>query len=341
MATLAVILLAVMFVIAAAAAFLSGFIPEIKEWFKSHSTQSNFSSESADMKPTNSSINMGKVKFFALGTVIFLVLLFSAFGSFYQIDQGERGVVLRNGKMVRIAEPGLGFKTPFIESVREISVRDHTFKFNKLEAYSYDQQPATLVVSVTYRVPSERVDDLYSEYGTLENLQVRALERRTFDAVKNVFGKFTAVRAIQEREKLGIDVNAAVRSAMGEIPVSVVGVQIEEVEFSAAYEQSIEQRMLAQVQIETTRQQKETATINAEIQVVKAKAEADAQRERFTAEADGIKLRGMAEAEAIRARAEALAANTNLVNLNAVDRWDGKLPATMVPGSSLPFVNIK
>ena len=96
--------------------------------------------------------------------------------------------------------------------------------------------------------------------------------------------------------------NTAVVEAMDGAPVQVVGVQIEEVGFSKAYEHSIEQRMLAQVQIETTRQQKETAVINAEIQVVKAKAEADARRQQFTAEADGIRLRGEAEAAAIRAK---------------------------------------
>ena len=300
------------------------------------------------MKPTDISpngrgpkIDGASVKYFGIGAVIFAVIIFCALGSWYQVDQGERGVVLRNGKITRISEPGLDFKVPFIDEVRHISVRDHTFNFDKLEAYSFDQQPASLRVSVTYRVPPERVDDLYSEYGNLENMQVRVLERKTYDVVKNVFGKFTAVSAIQNREKLGVDVNAAVRAAMGETPVMIVGVQIEEVGFSTAYEQSIEQRMLAQVQIETTRQQKETATINAEIIVVQAKADADAQRERFTAEADCIRLRGEAEASAIEARAKALAANTNLVNLNAVERWDGKLPATQVPGSALPFIGIK
>lgn len=278
---------------------------------------------------------------FAAAGVVFLILIFCAFGSWFQVDQGERGVVLRNGKLVGIAEPGLGFKVPFIDSVKTVSVREHTFNFEKLEAYSYDQQPATLRVSVTYRVPDTRVDDLYAEYGTLENLQTRVLERRTFDAVKNVFGKFTAVSAIQNREKLGVDVNNAVRTSMGDTPVVIAGVQIEEVGFSTAYEQSIEQRMLAQVQIETTRQQKDTAVINAEIQVLRAQADADALRAQFTAEADGIKLRGEAEATAIRARAEALAANTNLVNLNAIDKWDGKLPTTQVPGTALPFIGIK
>jgi len=75
--------------------------------------------------------------------VLFLLILFIAFGSWFQVDQGERGVVLRNGKLVRVSEPGLDFKTPFIDSVMMVSVRDHTFVFEKLEAYSYDQQPAT------------------------------------------------------------------------------------------------------------------------------------------------------------------------------------------------------
>ena len=77
----------------------------------------------------------------------------------------------------------------------------------KRQAYSYDQQPATLRVSVTYRVPPEHVAELYSEYGTINNLQMRVLERKTPDAVKNVFGQYTAVRAIQERQKLGLDLS--------------------------------------------------------------------------------------------------------------------------------------
>ena len=273
--------------------------------------------------------------------VLFVLILMLAFSSWFQVDQGERGVVLRNGKLVRVSEPGLDFKTPFIDSVSTVSVRDHTFIFENLEAYSYDQQPATLRVSVTYRVPAEHVAELYAEYGTISNLQMRVLERKTPDAVKNVFGRYTAVRAIQERQKLGVDVNAAVLSAMDGAPVQIVGVQVEEVGFSKAYEHSIEQRMLAQVQIETTRQQKETAMITAEIQVVKAKAEADARRQQFTAEADGIRMRGEAEAASIRAKAEALAANTNLVSLNAVEKWDGVLPSTQVPGAALPFIGIK
>lgn len=278
--------------------------------------------------------------FLATGVALFLLLLVAVFGAFFQVDQGERGVLLRNGQLVSVSEPGLGWKTPILDSVRYISVRDHNVTM-PMEAYSFDQQPATMQVSVTYRVPIDRVADLYSEYGTLENLQSRVVERRTPDAVKNAFGRFTAQRAIQEREKLGVEAAQAVAQAMREAPIQVVGVQIEEVGFSAAYEQSIEQRMLAQVQIETTRQQKQTAEIQAEIKVVQAKAAADAQREQFQAEADGIRMRGEAEADAIQVRGKALGSNPALIDLIAAEKWNGTLPATQVPGSALPFIGVK
>ena len=283
----------------------------------------------------------GKVLgFLGVVVVLFVVVLLIAFDAFFQVDQGERGVVLRNGKIVNVAEPGLGFKTPILDSVRFISVRDHNVTM-PLEAYSFDQQPANMKVSVTYRVPVDRVADLYSEYGTLENLQARVIERRTPDAAKNVFGKFTAARAIQEREKLGVETVQAVSTVMRDAPVQVVGVQVEEVGFSKAYEHSIEQRMLAQVQIETTRQQEQTAEIQANIRVVQARAEADAQREHAKAEADSIRMRGDAEAEAIEARGRALAANRGLVDLIAAEKWDGALPTTQVPGSALPFIGVR
>ena len=62
-----------------------------------------------------------------IGTVVAvlvgLVVLFVLGGSFYTIDAGERGVILRNGKVVGTAEPGLSFKLPIVDSVREITVQ--------------------------------------------------------------------------------------------------------------------------------------------------------------------------------------------------------------------------
>ncbi len=47
-----------------------------------------------------------------------------------------------------------------------------------------------------------------------------------------------------------------------------------------------------------------------------------------------------AEASAIRARGAALRDNPTLIELVQAERWNGILPTTMIPGSTVPFLNV-
>ena len=266
---------------------------------------------------------------FRLGSSILigLVVIYAAFASFYKVDQGERAVVLRWGATVGLSEPGPHFKVPWMDTVRMITVQTQTKRYQNLDTYSRDQQPADVTVSVTFQVSDPRM--IYEQYGDLEIATARLIDPRVIQGVKTIFGQYDAVRAIQERAALNSDVGNAVTSAITG-PVNVISVQIENIDFSDAYEQSVEQRMLAQVEIQKREQNLRTTEVEAQIARTKAQGEAEATR-----------LRGEAEASAIRARADALRANADLVQLQAVEKWDGKLPQTMVPGSALPFINLQ
>ena len=263
-----------------------------------------------------------------LSVLVGIVIAYLIFGSWYQVDQGERAVVLRFGELVGESGAGLHFKLPWVDAVRKITVQNQTKRYQNLEAYSRDQQPADLTVSVTYVVvnPSE----VYAQYGDLEGAVLRLIDPRLTAGIKTIFGQYDAVRAIQERTALNSDFDTAITSAIDGGPINVISVQIENIDFSDAYEQSVEQRMLAQVEIQ--RREQNLRTTEVEAQIAKTKAEG---------EADAIRLRGEAEAAAIRARADALRANADLVQLQAVEKWDGKLPTTMVPSSALPFINVQ
>ena len=63
-------------------------------------------------------------------------------------------------------------------------------------------------------------------------------------------------------------------------------------------------------------------------------------REQAQANADAIRLHGEAEGRAIAAKAKAFQDNPGYTNLIAVERWNGTLPHTMLPGSALPFISI-
>lgn len=275
------------------------------------------------------------------------------FGSWYTIDQTERGVILRNGAMVGTAQPGLGFKMPWVDSVAKVNVKTSTFSWDKMDTYSYDQQQAHLKVSVTLHAAADKVGELYSRFGGLDGAVSQLLAPHVNQQVKVVFGGYTAVRAIQGRAKLNSDIKESIAAALSGTDVLVIeSVQLENIEFSDVYLKSIEQRMLAEVEVQRLQQNAEREKVQAQITVTIANASADALRADAKAKSDAAKLagdgsayatkvRGDAEASAISARAAALASNQNLIALTQAERWNGVLPSTMLPGGSVPMLSLK
>lgn len=279
-----------------------------------------------------------KIGFGTAGAIA--VLLIILFGSVYTVDEKERGVLLRTGAFIGIAEPGLGFKIPFLDTVKFISVQNHTTHYERLQAYSHDQQAATLNVSVSWHVEPGEVGTLYKAYGDLDGMRLRLISRHVPTQVENTFGRYTAIKAVQERGRFVDDVAKALKDSI-KGPVVIDSVQIENIDFSDAYESSIEERMKAEVQVKTRTQMLETEKVQAEIRVTQANAEAEAKIAQAKADAEATRLRGEAEATAIKARAAALASNENLVELTKAERWDGKLPQTMLPNTTIPFLDAK
>lgn len=281
----------------------------------------------------------GFVATIGAGVVAGLLGLTVLLGSWYTVGEGERGVLTRNGAVIGVAKPGLGFKLPLFDGVEKVSIQTRIARYNKLQGYSRDQQPADMVVSVNYRLSPDKVQDIYTRYGGEEGLVARLITPRVLAETKTVFGRFNAVTAVQDRDRLNSEVRAAIAEAAGDM-ATIEGVQIENIDFSDAYEQSVEQRMLAEVEVQKLRQNAEREKVQADIHVTQANAKAQAVRAMAEAEAEATKLRGAAEATAIRARGEALRDNPSLVGLVQAERWDGKLPATMVPGSALPMLSL-
>lgn len=278
-------------------------------------------------------------RFAAIPLILALLLLVS--GSWYTVDQGEEGVVLRFGETVRIASHGLNFKVPLMESVVKISTRSDSRVYDGVESYSQDQQPAEIRISVTYQVPPGETAALYAKFGSTEAMMSRLLDRKLPQVLKIVFGRFSAATAIADRGRLNLEVYQALIAGIEDQPVLVEGVQVEDIKFSPAYEHSIEERMLAEVEVQKLRQNAEREKVQAQITVTKATAEADAVRAAAEAEADAIRLRGEAEAAAISARGAAIRDNPGLIDLTKAERWNGQLPTTMLPNGTVPFIGVQ
>lgn len=273
-----------------------------------------------------------------VGGLLAVLLLIALMGSWYTVNETERGVLLRNGALVGVIEPGLSFKIPFIESVKFISVQSNATTYQGLQAYSKDQQTATLNVSVSWHVVPAEVGKVYTQYQDLDGLVSRLISRQVPTQVENVFGQYNAVSSVQNRGKFVADVSKAIKDSIAG-PVVIDGVQVENIDFSDDYERSIALRMKAEVEVKTREQMLATEQVEAQIVVTRAQADADSKVAQAKADAEATRLRGNAEADAIKAKTLALSSNPALIELTKAERWDGKLPTTVLPNGTLPFID--
>lgn len=262
-------------------------------------------------------------------------------GMTYTIDEGERGVLLRFGEFSEVTDPGLHFKMPGMDKVVKIPIRVFTLPLEKVWGYSTDQQPADISLAITFAIKPEGVKDLYAQFGTIDNMYPRIIEPAAKQEMKAVFGQYTAIRSIQNREALNQAVEEAVIEALAQYTfLDIRSVQIQNIDFSDAYEQTIEDRMKAEVEVERFKQNLEREKIEASIALTRAQAAADAGVKAAEAQAKAIALRSEAEAQSIERKGKALRDNPGIVMLMQAEKWNGQLPTTMLPDSTVPVLGL-
>ncbi len=312
----------------------------MKKRIQPQMSRNRFDSQSFGIDLNSASIGnimMNRKNIIASILAVFIIIL--VFGGFYTIDERERGVVTRYGKVVDTPQPGLGFKFPIVDKVHKIPVQDYSEVYTDLQTYSKDQQPATLTVSVTYRLDQSNVLEIFTTYSTRQGVLDRLVTRKLMEEVKTVFGQYTAVSAIQDRGRLNSDIANAIQKSV-EGPVIILGVQVEDVSFSDAYEKSIEDRMLAEVAVQKEIQNGAREKELKKIKITQAEATSESTILNANAEAEAIRVKGEAEAAAIRARTEALKDNAKLIELVKAEKWNGVLPVTMLPNQTIPFIDM-
>ena len=88
---------------------------------------------------------------YALFAVLAIFIISTVLGSFFSVRTQTAAVIERFGKFNRVAEPGLNFKLPFVETKNEVSLV--TFQLEgSIETKTKDNVFVQLPVKVQYRI---------------------------------------------------------------------------------------------------------------------------------------------------------------------------------------------
>ncbi len=253
--------------------------------------------------------------FVGIAFLVLVVALMAASGT-YVINPGNRGVKVTLGKVSPDPLPeGFGLKAPFITSIVQVDVRQST-ALMKSDCFSSDLQQIKVQLNVLYRVKADAVVKIYQQYST-QRIFDQLVAPRVQEGLKEVTATQSAEQIVQNREDIKTKALEIVRRKVGEL-IDVNDIVIADIALSEQLEHAIEAKMV---------QAQEAA-----------KAKFIQQRAEIEALTAAIKAKG--EAEAIRIRSEALRGNPELIQLQIVEKWDGRTPLVISGAGGTGGANI-
>lgn len=269
-------------------------------------------------KPSAKLPKLNSMSYIAIGIVAIIIMLSSITSVFYTVNEGNRGIVLRSGEFSKIATPGLGAKLPFFDTVVPVDVR--TQKVETLtKGQTQDNQMVALNIAVNYHLDPLKLREIYGQSGI--DLGDKVITPRIHATVSSVISGYKAGSLISDRPGVMAKVDQSLRRDLSKYNINIESVMISGLAFNDKFQEAIEATQIAEQAVIQAGHKLESAKKVAEGVVVKAKGDAEAAR--ITAES--LKVQGGEE----------------YVRLEAVKRWDGKLPTYMTGGAPMPFVNIK
>lgn len=183
-------------------------------------------------------------------------------------------------------------------------------------------------VGITYRVDPEKVSTLFQRYrkgiDEITDVYLRNIVRDEFNRVASVKSVEYVYGA--GKDELRKQVEEATRTR-----VSDIGLVVESVYVIGSFRFPTEVVNAINMKIQATQQAQQRQN-----EVATAKAEADKRIEQARGEAESIRLNAIAQAEANRIIAQSL--TPEIVQFQAIQKWNGILPN--VTGGAVPMINI-
>jgi regulator of protease activity HflC (stomatin/prohibitin superfamily) len=200
---------------------------------------------------------------------------------------------------------------------------------DSIEARTNDGQTVNIDVTVIFNVNGERANDLYRTWG--QNYVQGFVRPTSRSIVREVVANFSAEQIYGEaRAQLGDDISSELRASFESQSLSLTELLVRDISFSEAFTESIEQKVVAEQNLERARTEAQTAQ-------TRAQGEANAAIAAAEGRAQATILQAQAEAEALRLVSEQIAANPSLIQYQYVQNLSDNVQLMLVPSNS-PFL---
>lgn len=306
------------------------------------------------------------------GVIAFLAVALIAVvpASFHTVNSGEIAVVKHLGEARLVRTAGTYFDFWLTESYDIYDAKVQNMDI-ATQAYSKDAQTMDIIMTVQYKIDETKAIDIANQYGSVDVLANR-IESIAIEKAKATLSSYSAMQIIETRSNISPTVENVIKDAVNEeYCVDIVAVVLTNIDFSEAFEKTVEDKMIAEQEKLKAQYEKETAIVNAEkelevaklaaqAKIEKAKADAEAEIEVARAEAEAIQLKSVEVARALgftitesvvtdeegvesvkytidftgKSSSEIALITEYLKYAEYLAKWDGKLPSVVAGDSA-------
>lgn len=281
-----------------------------------------------------------------VGAVILaLFLLITILSSFTIIPSGYTGVRTTFGQINSDVVPnGFAFKIPYVQHIQKVNNKQQEVTFNDT---IWGESSERTVVYMTDVVVTYRINPEYSAwiYANVNDYKQNALPATLVASAMKASMVSLDASYVTNRSKIEPIAMQNLQDAIdrkygGERVITIVNVNINNMDFEDSYNDAIAAKQVAQLQYEKQQIENQTAinVANAEAEQKRIAAQAEADKQVIAAQAEAESILAVAEAQAEANRKLAASLTDNLIEYEKIQAWDGELPK--VTGSTNSFVGI-
>jgi prohibitin 2 len=248
---------------------------------------------------------------------------------FVIVPAGNRGVLLRFGKVEGVKSEGLNMRMPFIESVELMSVRTQLYESDATAA-SKDLQDVTAKIAINYKVDPTKVGYIFQTIGMryIDVIAHPAIQ----ETVKEITAKFNAEDMILKRAEVKDMIVNALNTRLSQRDIVTESINITNFDFSDEFTRAIEAKVVAQQN--ALQAQNKLEQVKVEAQQAKAKAEGEASAAVAKAQGQAQAIQIVTDAQAAANAKISPSLSTEVLQYIFYDRLGSDIKVVVIPAGS-------
>lgn len=220
--------------------------------------------------------------------IVFVILIIIGLGAattrFAQVDEGQRGIIVTQGAVTGVQEPGIFFQ-PFAPFTRIalVNVRRQSREITQNVASS-DKQLYDIRIQVDYsrKLDTESLKQQYSRLGASDDVLNAQLDGFINEALKSASTNFTLDQALSDRGSFSQKIRQFLTTPAGEqvspvdqLFVNLEAVKVLDIQVSEEYARLLSEKANLEVQIETEEKRRQQIEAQQSNNLFQAQKEAE------------------------------------------------------------------